>query len=109
MWETSKQILNLKSSSTIPTLLTNNDYVDTDVQKANMLNEYFLSQTTLDDINKQLPYLPSSQHDLESIVITEQDVNDILSNREVTKACGTDLISPRLLKESASILALLYC
>ena len=78
----------------------NNDYAETALQKANMLNEYFSSQTTVDDINKQLPYLPPAQHVSESIVITDQDVN-----LDVTKACGPDLISPRLLKEGASILA----
>ena len=70
-----------------------------------MLNEYFSSQTAVDDINKQLPYLPPAQHVLESIGITEQDVNDVLSHLNVTKACGPDLISPRLLKEGTSILA----
>ena len=70
-----------------------------------MLNEYFSSQTAIDDINKQLPYLPPAQHVLESIVITDQDVYDVLSHLDATKACGPDLISPRLLKEGASILA----
>ena len=83
----------------------NNDYVETDLQKAIMLTEYFSSQTAIDDINKQLLYLPPAQHVLESIVITDQDVNDVLSHLDVTKACGPDPISPRLLKEEASILA----
>ena len=70
-----------------------------------MLNEYFSSQTAIDDINKQLPYLPPDQHVLESIVITDQDITDVLSHLDVTKACGPDLISPHLLKEGASMLA----
>ena len=105
--ETSKQVFNLKPSRTISTLVMNNDYAETDLQKANMLNEYFSSQTVIDDINKQLP---PDQHVLESIVITDQDIQDVLSHLDVTKACGPDLISPHLLKEGASMLAVfLYC
>ena len=57
-WKTSKQVLNLKPSSTIPTVVMNNDYAETDLQKANMLNEYFSSQTAIDDINSYRIYLP---------------------------------------------------
>ena len=44
-------------------------------------------------------------HSLESITITTQDVSDVLQNLDITKACGPDPISPRLLKEGCYILA----
>ena len=59
-WKTSQQVLNLKPSSTIPTLIMNNDYADTDHQKANMLNEYFSSQTAVDDIDQQTVTITTS-------------------------------------------------
>ena len=42
---------------------------------------------------------------LNSITISQQDVRDVLNNLNVTKASGPDLISPRLLKEGATILS----
>ena len=104
-WKLSKQVLNLKPSSTIPTLVTNNNYAETDFHKANMLNEYFASQTVVNDSNKQLPPLAPAQHILNSISVTEQDVNDVLINLDATKASGPDQISPRLLREGAPILS----
>ena len=55
-WKTSKQILKLeKSSQAIPTLNLNNKCAETDLQKANMLNEYFSFQSVVDDHNTSLP------------------------------------------------------
>ena len=70
-----------------------------------MLNEYFAFQTVVNDSNKQLPPLAPAQHILNSISVTEQDVNDVLINLDATKASGPDQISPRLLREGAPILS----
>ena len=40
-----------------------------------------------------------------TITITIQDVSDVLENLNITKTSGPDLISPRLLKEGAPVLA----
>ena len=42
---------------------------------------------------------------LESINISEEGVKDCLHNLKINKASGPDLISPRLLKEGAIVLA----
>ena len=43
-WKTAKQVLNLgNSSNSIPTLILNNEYAEDDIQKANMLNAFFIS------------------------------------------------------------------
>ena len=105
-WKTSKQMLNIgKSNHDIPMLFMNNECAETDIQKANMLNNYFASQATLDDDNRPLPQFAPVQHNLSSISITIQDVKDVLRNLNVNKACGPDLISPRLLKEGGIILS----
>ena len=62
----------------------------------------------VDDANKELPHIDPSNHTLDSIVISCQDVKDVLLHLNVTKASGPDLISPRLLREGADILALPY-
>ena len=99
-WKTSKQILNIGQTSTsIPTLHHNSTYAESDLEKAKMLNAYFASQSVVDDTNTQLPPIPHMDHSLESITITTQDVSDVLQHLDITKACGSDSISPRLLKE----------
>ncbi|MCG8113671.1 MAG: reverse transcriptase domain-containing protein [Candidatus Thiodiazotropha taylori] len=108
-WKTSKQLLNLgQSTHKIPTLTMNHEIAETDLEKAQMLNSYFSSQTKVDDTSKPLPNLDPAQHVLESIIISGQDVLDVLKRLDVTKACGPDLISPRLLREGAEILARPY-
>ena len=45
-------------------LFMNNECTETDIQKANMLNNYFASQATLDDDNRPLPHFTPVQHHL---------------------------------------------
>ena len=105
-WKTSKQLLNVeKSSSSIPTLVLNNEYAEDDNQKANMLNTYFTSQAVVTDDCRPLPELLPTQSMLTHILVSSQDVSDVLRNLDINKACGPDLISPHLLKESAGVLA----
>ena len=105
-WKTSKQILKLgRVSASIPTLHNNAIYAESDHKKANLLNTYFSSQAVVDDENTQLPPIPDIDHSLELITITIQNVSDVFQHLNVTKACGPDLISPRLLKEGCHILA----
>ena len=105
-WKTSKQILSVsKTSHTIPTLKLDNEFAENNADKANMLNEYFSSQSVVNDINKMLPPRTDTNNELNSITISEQEVKDVLDNLNVTKACGPDLISPRLLKIGASMLS----
>ena len=104
--KTSQQILKLgRVSASIPTLHHNGIYAESDHEMANLLNTYFSSQAIVDDTNTQLPPNPDIDHSLEFIAITIQDVSDVFQHLDVTKACGPDLISPRLLKEDCHILA----
>ena len=105
-WKTSKQLLKLdKKSQSFPTLFMNNKCAESDMEKANMLNSYFALQSMVNDNNHPLPQTSSPQHQLlQSINISVQDVTDVLENLDISKACGPDLISPRLLKEGSSIL-----
>ena len=107
IWKTSKQSLNLnKSSGSIPYPKLNSNIAENDKQKAKLLKHYFTSQTMVDDANKELPYIDPPNHTLDCIVISRQDVKNVLLHFNVTKASGPDLISPRLLKEGADIIAL---
>ena len=70
-----------------------------------MLNTYFCEQSNVDDSHASLPPLDPSLSNLDSISVTESDVNDVLKLLKVSKASGPDLLSPRLLKEGSEILA----
>ena len=99
-WKTSKQIFNNdKTSTSVPPLKFNNTCAENDYDKAEMFNMYFASQSVIDDSNKTLPIPEPVQHTLESITITTQDVLDVFLHLDVSKACGPDLINPRLLKK----------
>ncbi|MEW8546418.1 MAG: endonuclease/exonuclease/phosphatase family protein, partial [Candidatus Thiodiazotropha sp.] len=102
-WKLSKQILNMdKSSETIPTLIYNNKEVDSDIDKAEVFNSFFISQSQLDDNRTILPEPKHPQHDLiDYFDITVQEVFDILKGLDISKASGPDLVNPRLLKEGA--------
>ena len=105
-WKTSKQILKLgRVSAIIPTFHHNGIYTESDLEKAKLLITYVSSLAVVDDINKQVPPIPDIDHSVEFITITIQDVSDVFQHLDVTKACGPDLISPRLLKEGCHILA----
>ena len=60
-WKTSKQLLKIgKISQNVPTLKLNDEFAETDLKKAEMLNKYFASQSYVNDDNKVLPQLQMS-------------------------------------------------
>ena len=78
-WKTTKQVLKLgKSSTNIPTLFINNEFAEDNLQKANMLNAYFTSQTCVEDDNRPLPQLEPIQYSFQNIEISIQDIMDVL-------------------------------
>ena len=100
-------INNQKNKENIPVLLNDdNEVVNGDLDKAKLPNSFFSSQSILDDSDKEVPDLDyNNEHVLEHITITELDVNGILSTFDTSKASGPDLISPKMLKEAADVLA----
>ena len=100
-------INNQKNKENIPVLLNDdNEVVNGDLDKAKLLNSFFSSQSIIDDSDKEVPDLDyNNEHVLEQITITELDVNGILSTLDTSKAPGPDLISPKMLKEAANVLA----
>ena len=87
-WKTSKQLLNLNEiSGSIPIFKLNSNIAENDKQKAELINLYFTSQTMVDDGSKELLHIDPSNHTLDSIVISCQDVKDVLLHLNVTKAC----------------------
>ena len=79
-------------------------------EKANILNEFFCSQSTIDDSNNQLPSTQSFPDTiLSNINITEEDIKDAIKCLKIDKASGPDKISPRMIKEGCNELCIPFC
>ena len=69
------------------------------IDKANLLNDYFSSQTVLDESQSTPPLFTSrNRHSLESIHTNPHEVEETLDSLSVGKAAGPDGINNRLLK-----------
>ena len=100
-----KQLSNKKQSQTIPTLSHNGKESSIDKEKAQILNDYFCSQSSLQNDNKTPPDLPTVNVSLDVFEISPNNVIDAIRSMDSSKACGPDMVSPRLLKEGVESLA----
>ena len=115
-WKIVKHFVNKKDSvSTIPPLCTTN--IDgsqvwhvNDEDKADSLNSYFASVSSLDDSQADLPpFVEFTDNSLDTIEITEEEVNDVLENLDPNKASGPDMISNKMVKKVSKVVAKPLC
>lgn len=100
-WKTLKQFIKPEQNSTIPPLHKDGVIYTDDNDKANNLNDFFVSQTVLDESSTTLPPLPDlPPYKLDSFISTEE-VRSTLMSVKIGKASGPDSINNRLLKELA--------
>jgi hypothetical protein len=83
------------------------------VEKCEILNKYFCSITDLEDDGIDLPdFDDRGNNTLTTIVVSEQDVIDVLNTLDSNKAVGPDIISNKMLiavkNEVAKPLCLLF-
>lgn len=105
-WKTLKAFIKPSNTSTIPPLLNDNVYISEDSEKANLLNDYFVEQTMIDDQSATLPSaINSNTPTLNSIQITVNEVEDTLKSLKLGKASGPDNLNNRILKELAEPLS----
>ena len=77
-----------------------------DTDKAEAFNAYFNSIIQVTDANTAIDEpITSTDYELSNIIITCQDVKNVLLNLKSNKACGFDMINHRLLKESVNIIS----
>ena len=74
-------------------------------RKQSFFNDYFCVQSTIDDSHVSLP--PNISYFQTNIILSnvyasEQEINDLLKNVDVSKACGCDGISNKILKICAN-------
>ena len=104
-WKITKQFLKQNKDSDIPVIIHNGSQYHSPTEKANILNNYFCKQSSVDDSHASLPPFTPPDETLSTIRLTNQDVEDVLNLLDVSKANGPDLLSPRLLKEGSPILS----
>ena len=100
-WNIAKHFLGFKKNSSIPPIKDGDNEHYSNADKATVFNDFFLSHSSLDVSNAELPnqfYYTNNR--LNTINILESEVSDILKSLDTSKATGPDLISPKLLKEA---------
>ena len=94
-WSTLKIFIVPNSKSSIPPLEFNGSVITDERDKANVLNNYFESQTFLNDQDAVLQDLPRSsvESQLQSIVITTSKVELVLETLSNGKASDSVIVS----------------
>ena len=105
-WQSIKSFLGTCSSKSksIPALILPNGTAVHDSQgKAEVLNNFFSSHSTIDDTEAKLPDYNEGNNDnpLSTISLEEDDTRDILKSLNTSKASGPDGVSPMLLRHTA--------
>ena len=101
-WKLIKKLMKSSGSSTaIPPLLYNDELYYDDKSKAEILNNYFASISYINDSNTNPPNFPKrTDSELNSLIITQDEIRDILKILKLGKASGADCISHHLLKNT---------
>jgi hypothetical protein len=107
-WKIAKQVYGNKKILGIPSLMVADKPITTSGEKAEHFNAYFALQQHLPPaiLNQRLP--PAIFHTnerLSTIITTPTEVQKILKSLDVGKANGSDGVSNRLLKETATAIA----
>jgi hypothetical protein len=112
-WKLIKSLVKDNSSNCeqIPPLINSDRSVSiTDFEKANTLNDYFVSVSNVDDRDVNLPSIElKTDVILNDFNISEQDIKDVLNNLIINKASGPDEVSHRMLKQTLNTICKPLC
>lgn len=100
-WQVMGRFMGKTGTSIIipPLQKPDNTFAFTDEEKAEELNCYFASISSIDDSNNDLPHFDNrSDTELTQLRIAESEVVDVLKALKLNKATGPDSISNRMLK-----------
>ena len=100
-WNIASSVLNKRSISVYPPLQAGGDLVTGSKEKAEVFNDHFISFSSLDNSDKNIPLeQPFLQASLDNIVLQQQEVLDLLKNLKTGKSPGPDSVTTKLLKEA---------
>ena len=108
--KTLKQFIKPTSTSHIPPLSNQGVICSENKDKAELLNDFFCEQNTLDDNNTPVPPMTSqSDNMLNSVQFTPYEGETVLKSLKTGKASGPDSINNRILKELSQPLSHPLC
>jgi len=95
----------------IPPLNVDDTVFYSEQEKANAFNDFFVSQTKLENNNQECPLPPvySFREHLTDIELNTGDIRKILQSLPLMKAVGTDQINNRVMRELSLELAEPLC
>ena len=104
-----KSVIAPNSKSSIPPLEKDGILIVDDVDKANVLNDFFRDQTIINDNGVELPQFDNYNvlSELSSLHLTPDEIETVLKSLPVGKAAGPDGINNRILRELARVCSLL--
>ncbi len=107
-WKLLKSVYkNSNIYESIPPITSQNQIITDDAEKADVVNNIFVSVSALDDTNVDLPTFVRivNEGNLSNIVITVDDVKDQIQCLDLNKAYGVDNVSPVFLREGVGMLS----
>ena len=96
--KTLKHFIKPEKSASLPPLYNDDTVFTEEIDKATLMNDFFVEQTKLD--------VPISENNLKSISTSPLEVESILKSLQLGKETGPDAITNRILRELASPLSL---
>ena len=97
-WKTLKHLIKPDQTDVIRPLNKNGQIYTEEKEKANILNKVFTEQTLLDESQATLPQtVKNTTYKLDSIIVSPEEVRDILKSLPIAKTVGSDLMNNRLL------------
>ena len=109
-WKMTKSLFGHKKMQSIPSLSRNGVIYTDDINKATILNEYFVSQTMpnnsdLSVLNDYDTLTDPSIPIIDQITVSKEKILGTLKSLKIDKSCGPDGIGNRVLKACADSLA----
>lgn len=103
-WKLVKKLLKDNKNTPIPPLIDPlTQQIETqDIHKANILNNYFVNVSTIDDHNVFVPNINQMCHSIiDRIPIIQDEIIDLINSLKLGKASGLDCISHQMLKKTS--------
>ena len=95
-WRTLKHFIKPEQTNAIPPLSKDGTIYSDDIDKVNVLNDFFVDQTLLDDSTASLPQTVNvPDYNFDSLNISREEVESTLRSLPLGKAAGPDLINNR--------------
>ena len=104
-WKLAKSFLGFNHENTFPPIKEGESIYFDNKSKAQAFNNFFISHSSINTEGAHLPdpvQLPENA--FSDIVITEMEILDLLKSIDTSKATGPDGITPRMLKEAATVI-----